>query len=140
MSIEIFNGDASTAASWADAWGDALIETGLRDGLVDWEWHRSQWGVILELAFEDEDAWDRFRQAPTVTGALDAVPDPVSGLIIYRGRGGTGSSRQPRKPRPLAGAGAAALPLPDFDEHAFQAEEFERLARFARDERRLVNR
>lgn len=139
MSIEVFNSPAATAGGWADAWGDSLIETGLHDGLVDWEWHHSQWGVILELAFDDEAAWDRFREAPVVKSALDAVPDPVTGLIIYRGRGGTGSTRQPRKPRPLAGAGAAALPLPDFDEYAWQAEEFTRLARHAREERRLVN-
>lgn len=140
MSIEVFNGDVSTAQTWADAWGDALTEHGLGDGLVDWEWHTSRWGVVLELAFEDEQAWDRFRGSPVVTGALDAVPDPVHGLIIYRGRGGTGSARQPRKPRPLAGAGAATLPLPDFDEHAFQREEIERLAHFAREQRQLVTR
>lgn len=140
MSLEVFNGEASTAESWADAWGDALVETGLRDGLVDWEWHRSPWGVVLELGFEDEAAWDRFRHEAAVTAALDAVPDPVRGLIIYRGRGGTGSTRQPRRPRPLAGAGAAAVPLPDFDEWAFQRDEAERLAQFARDERRLVSR
>ena len=39
-------------------------------------------------------------------GALDSVPDPVNGLLIYRGRGGAAGARDPRKPRP-APAGAA---------------------------------
>ncbi|MGI8794460.1 MAG: hypothetical protein ACR2H3_15020 [Acidimicrobiales bacterium] len=139
MSLEVFNGDSS-ATSWADSWGDALIEAGMQEGLIDWEWHHTRWGLILELAFPEEAAWDRFRALPAVNAALDGVPDPVSGLIIYRGRGGTGSSRQPRKPRPLSGAGAASLPLPDFDVYEFQAREFDRLADFARQRRQLVSR
>ena len=43
----------------------------------------------------------------------DAVPSPTFGLIIYKGRGGSaGSASYPPK-RPLAGAGAVALPIPD---------------------------
>ena len=38
------------------------------------------------------------------------MPDPVSGLLIYKGRGGSAGRVQPRKrPRPLIGSGAAAL-------------------------------
>ena len=40
------------------------------------------------------------------------MPDPVSGLIVYRGRGGNAGRGEPRRPRPLIGSGAAALPLP----------------------------
>jgi len=47
-----------------------------------------------------------------VQAALDAVPDPVSGLIVYKGRGGSAGRLRPRRPRPLAGAGAVALPIP----------------------------
>jgi hypothetical protein len=47
-----------------------------------------------------------------VQAALDAVPDPVNGLLVYRGRGGGAGSVSPRKPRPSAGAGAMALPEP----------------------------
>jgi hypothetical protein len=68
--------------------------------------------VVLELEVPDEAAWEAFRGLPAVAAALDAVPDPVSGLIVYRGRGGSSSRPEPRKPRPLAGSGAAALPLP----------------------------
>jgi hypothetical protein len=68
--------------------------------------------VVLELELADEDAWERFRAGLAVRTALDAVPDPVSGVIVYKGRGGSAGRVQPRKPRPLAGSGAAALPLP----------------------------
>jgi len=47
-----------------------------------------------------------------VRTALDSVPDPVGGLLVYRGRGGSSGASFPRRPRPLAGSGAAALPLP----------------------------
>ncbi|HEX6211700.1 MAG TPA: hypothetical protein VF136_13045, partial [Methylomirabilota bacterium] len=58
-------------------------------------------------------AWERFRASLPVQTALDAVPDPVSGVIVYRGRGGSAGRSQPRKPKPLSGSGAAALPLPE---------------------------
>ena len=47
--------------------------------------------------------------------ALDAVPDPVTGVLVYRGRGGSSGKRNPRKPRPLIGSGSAALPMPEDD-------------------------
>src|SRR6266508_3753861 len=43
----------------------------------------------------------------------DAAPDPVKGLLVHRGRGGAAGTRLPRRPRPLAGAGAVELPEPD---------------------------
>jgi hypothetical protein len=110
-SIEVFDG-ASSAALWAEAHGDMLLESALSSGATDWSWHRHTWGTVLELEFEDAAAWDRWRSLPQVQAALDAVPDPVSGLIIYRGRGGSSGSPRSRKPRPLVGSGSAALPLP----------------------------
>jgi hypothetical protein len=111
MSIEVFDG-AFSARSWSEAWGDQLVEHAITSGATDWAWHHSSWGVIFEIAFADEEAWQRYRDSLPVSTALDSVPDPVSGVIVYRGRGGSSSTRQPRKPRPLAGSGAAALPLP----------------------------
>ncbi len=111
MSIEVLDG-ASSASLWAEAHGDSLIEAAFTGGASDWAWHRHTWGVVLELSFADEAAWDRFRALPAVDAALDAVPDPVSGLIVYRGRGGNAGRGVPRRPRPLIGSGAAALPLP----------------------------
>ena len=111
MSIEVLDG-AFSASLWADAHGDSLIESAFTHGATDWSWHRHTWGVVLELCFEDEQAWERFRALPAVDAALDAVPDPVTGLIVYRGRGGSSGRPDPRKPRPLLGSGSAALPVP----------------------------
>ena len=111
FSIEVLDG-ASSAALWSEAHGDALVETALLSGASDWNWHRHSWGVVLEVAFEDENVWDRFRQLPAVRAALDAVPDPVTGLVMYRGRGGSAGTWVRRPRRPLVGSGSAALPLP----------------------------
>lgn len=111
MSIEVFDGRFS-ASSWSESWGDQLVENALFSGAVDWNWHKSSWGVIFEVAFKDEASWEAYRDSVAVQAALDAVPDPVSGLIVYRGRGGNSGAAKPRKPRPLIGSGAAALPLP----------------------------
>jgi hypothetical protein len=115
MSIEVIDG-AFAANRWADAHGDALIESALRHEATDWNWHRHPWGVVFELEFSDEAAWERYRNSASVQAALDAVPDPVLGLVIYKGRGGSSGTRQPRKPRPFIGSGAVELPLPDLVE------------------------
>jgi hypothetical protein len=110
-SIEVFDG-ASSAALWAESHGDPLLESALSSGAKDWSWHRHSWGVVLELEFADIKSWDAWRALPHVQAALDAVPDPISGLIVYRGRGGSSGTSRPRRPRPLQGSGSAALPLP----------------------------
>lgn len=111
MSIEVLDGVVS-AGSWAETNGDTISEAALGFGATDWAWHRHSWGVVFEVAFADEAAWERFRASDVLTWALERVPDPVSGLIISRGRGGSAGTRQPRKPKPFAGAGAASLPMP----------------------------
>jgi hypothetical protein len=111
FSIEVLDG-ASSASLWSEAHGDALVEAAFLFGGTDWNWHRHTWGVVLELCFEDESLWDRFRALPAVIAALDLVPDPVSGLIVYKGRGGSAGRDVPRRPRPMVGSGAAAVPLP----------------------------
>jgi hypothetical protein len=110
-SIEVFDG-ATSASLWAEAYRDALIETAITTGAADWSWHRHTWGVVFEVAFASEDAWEGYLDQALVRAALDAVPDPLTGLIVYRGRGGSSGSPFPRRPRPLAGSGSAALPLP----------------------------
>jgi len=82
-SIEVLNGPSS-AARWKDAHGAALVEAALTNGAVDWAWQEHPWGVILEVAFLDEWHWDFFYALPAVQAALDAVPDPLSGLAVYR--------------------------------------------------------
>ena len=114
MSIEVLHGELS-AERWQDAYGSFLAEAAVTNGARDWSWHRDHWGVVFQVAFPDEDAWDRFRHLPAVVAALDAVPDRVNGLLIYRGRGGSSGRVVPHRPIPHAGSGAAALPIPQED-------------------------
>lgn len=111
MSIEVLDG-AFSASRWADAHGDSLVEAAITSGASDWAWHRHTWGVVFEVAFADEAAWDRYRALHGVEAALDAVPDPAFGLIFSRGRGGSAGTRDPRRRPLLSGSGAAALPIP----------------------------
>jgi hypothetical protein len=108
-SIEVLDG-AFSAEQWRAAHSAALLEAAVTNGAVDWNWHPHSWGIVLEIAFRDADNWVAFRHLPAVTAALDAVPDPVNGLMIYQGRGGSSSSSDPRRPFPRAGAGAAPIP------------------------------
>ena len=112
MSIEVLDGEMP-AWLWAEAHGDSLVEAALQCDVNEWRWHHFAWGVVLEVDFPDEAAWERFRGSTAVQAALDAVPDRFSGLLIYRGRGGASAPREPRRPRPIAGAGAAAMEFPD---------------------------
>jgi hypothetical protein len=111
MSIEVLNG-AFPATRWKDAHGAFLVEAALTHGARGWFWLQRDWGVVLEIQFRDEADWARFREVPAIQAALDAVPDPVNGLLIYPGRGGSSGRVEPRRPKPRAGAGAAALPVP----------------------------
>lgn len=111
FSVEVFDGSAP-ASAWAEAYQDALVEAALSHGAKDWSWHRHTWGVVFEVCFDDESAWDSYLALPSVVAALDAVPDPLTGLIVYRGRGGGSGAPFPRRPRPLVGSGSAALPIP----------------------------
>ncbi len=67
---------------------------------------------MFEVCFDDEEQWEAFRNLPAVRAALDAVPDPVNGLLVYRGRGGGAGAREPRKPKPVPSASAVSLPEP----------------------------
>jgi hypothetical protein len=108
-SIEVFNGSGSSAMSWRQSYGSALVESALSNGASEWAWVETRWGVVLEVSFAEEADWLRFRGLPAVRAALDGVPDPVNGLLVYRGRGGSAGSRSPRRPRPSPAAGAMAL-------------------------------
>src|SRR5204863_7295947 len=102
FSIEVFDGESS-ASLWSEAYGDCLIEAEFTGGATDWAWHRHTWGVVLELDFDDETQFELFRNLVQVQAALDAVPGPVSGIIVYTGRGGSAGRGQPRKARARAG-------------------------------------
>jgi hypothetical protein len=110
-SIEVLHGPVS-AFRWQEQHDSALIEAALTNGAVDGTWHADRWGVAFEVCFASEDQWDAFRALPAVRAALDAVPDPVGGLLIYRGRGGGAGIREPREPKPAPSASAVSLPEP----------------------------
>ena len=110
-SIEVSHGESS-AFGWQREYDSALIEAALTNGALDGSWHADQWGVAFEVLFEHEEQWEAFRNLPLVRASLDAVPDPVHGLLIYRGRGGGASTREPRRPKRPPAAGAMELPEP----------------------------
>ncbi len=116
-SIEVFHADLS-ARQWKDSYERTLIEAALANGALDWAWHEHRTGVVLEVAFRDDAGWEAFRALPAVAAALDAAPDPVNGLIIYRGRGGASGSRWPRRRGPKPSAGALALTEPAEEQQA----------------------
>ena len=114
-SIEVLDG-AFPATRWQDAHGEFLVEALLTRGGRNWSWHRQTWGIVLEVELADEEAWESFRRLPAVQAALDAVPDPLNGLLVYRGRGGSSGRVTPRPTGPRRGAGAAAAPIPPDDQ------------------------
>ena len=125
-SIEVFHAERLPASRWRDAYEDVLTEAAVTHGALYWEWHEYQYGVIFEVCFGGDEQWEAFRNLPTVRGALDAVPDPVSGLLVYRGRGGAAGARKPRKPKPAPSAAALELEEPEeerrIDRRALRAE------------------
>jgi hypothetical protein len=112
-SIEVFDAAELPARRWRDAYEDKLTEAAVTHGARYWEWHEHRFGVVFEVLFDSDAQWEAFRALPAVRSALDGVPDPVNGLIIYRGRGGGAGPRKPRRPKPAPSASAMALPEPD---------------------------
>lgn len=111
MSVEVFDGSFS-ASQWAESHADQLVEAALIEGALDWNFVRHAQGIVFEVKFEDEEAWQRFQASLSMRWALDAAPDPHTGVIIYRGRGGNPTIFEPRRPKPKQGSGANALPIP----------------------------
>ena len=111
-SIEVFDAEQLPARRWKDSYQDELIEAALTNGAVYWEWHEHRYGVVFEVLFDSDAQWEAFRALPAVRAALDGVPDPDNGLLIYRGRGGAAGSPKPRKPKPAPGAAALELEEP----------------------------
>jgi len=113
-SIEVLHGETS-AFRWQGAYDSEFIEAALTNGAIDATWYADRWGVAFEVCFETAAEWEAFRALPIVRAALDAVPDPINGLLIYRGRGGSSAAGKPRRPRPAPSASAIALPEPEVD-------------------------
>jgi hypothetical protein len=111
-SIEVFDATELPARRWKDSYQDQLTEAALARGAMSWEWHEHRYGVVFEVLFDSDKQWEAFRALLAVRAALDGAPDPVNGLIIYRGRGGGAGPRKPRKPKPAPSASAMSRPLP----------------------------
>jgi hypothetical protein len=111
LTLEVFDSDAA-AWSWRDRHADVLVGAAIGTGARYWEWHEHPYGVALEVCFPDDTAIDAFRASPAVRAALERAPDPVCGVLVYRGRGGGSGSSIPRRPRPRPSAGTIALPDP----------------------------
>jgi|1186.fasta_scaffold41157_2 hypothetical protein len=115
LAIEVFDAEFP-ASRWRRSHEDFLTEAAFTNGASVVDWHVTRWGVVLELCFDSDEQVERYRNLPAVRAALDSVPDPVQGLVVYRGRGGGAGASVPRRPRPVPIAGAAALPEPDPDQ------------------------
>jgi hypothetical protein len=112
-SIEVFDAAQQPARRWKDAYQDELTEAAVTNGASYWEWHEHRYGVVFEVRFDSDEQWEAFRALPAVRSALDGAPDPVNGLIIYKGRGGGAGPRKPRRPKPAPSASSMALPEPE---------------------------
>jgi hypothetical protein len=110
--VEVFSGDKQPASAWRYSYEDMLTAAAISHGALSWDWYDSEYGVVFEVCFATDKQWEAFRSLATVKGALDAVPDPVNGLLVYRGRGGAAGSRKPRGPRPAPSAAAMELAEP----------------------------
>jgi hypothetical protein len=110
--VEVFSGDKAPGSAWRYSYEDVLTEAAVTHGALYWDWYDSQYGVVFEVCFATDEQWAAFRALATVKSALDAVPDPVNGLLVYRGRGGAAGARKPRGPRPAPSAAAMELDEP----------------------------
>jgi uncharacterized protein YdeI (YjbR/CyaY-like superfamily) len=90
----------------------ALIEQGAMQPAGQREVEQAQADGRWDAAYAGQAA----AEVPAdLRAALDAVPDPVSGVLVYPHRGGGDGCRQPARPRPRVAGDAAAQPLPDPD-------------------------
>jgi hypothetical protein len=115
LTIEVLDG-AVPASEWRRSYENVLVESAITHGVTFWDWHDTRWGVVLELVFEDDERLERYRGLPVIRAALDAVPDRLHGLIVYRGRGGGAGALVPSHPRPRPVVDAAPLPTTEPDE------------------------
>lgn len=116
LTVEVFDGE-SAAWAWRDRHADQVVTAALSAGARSWEWHEHRFGVAFEVAFRSEDALEAFRSHPALLAALDAAPDRLNGVLVYRGRGGGAGAGVPRRPRPRPSAGALALPEPPEEDY-----------------------
>lgn len=86
-SIEVAHG-AVSAFGWQRKHDSALTAAALISGARNGVWHADTRGVVFQALFDTDEQCAYFLGLPDVRAALAAVPDPVDGLLIHRGRGG----------------------------------------------------
>jgi len=113
-SIEIMVAERAetSAASWRAAHAPSLTESLVTNRARQWMWTEHTWGVVLEVAFGSEEHWLAWRALPGTQAALDAVPDPVAGLLVHRGHGGACGAYVPRVPSVPPAGQREVLPEP----------------------------
>jgi hypothetical protein len=116
LTIEVFDAEFP-ASAWRRAHDDFLSEAAVTHGASVVDWRGTPWGVVLEVCFGTDEQVERYRGLPAVQAALDAVPDRIAGLLVYRGRGGGSGALVPRRPRPAPVADASPWPDPESQEY-----------------------
>ena len=111
ITVEIIDGQFS-ATLWFEQEGDRLLEAAFWHGASEWARHDLEWGLVVELGFPSQAEWDKCNADPVFLAVLDQVPDPVNGVHVSVGWGGSAGVREPRRPPKLPSAGAVALPDP----------------------------
>ena len=112
-SIEVFDAEQLPARRWKDSYQDELTEAALTNGASTGSGMSTTTAWCSRCSSTSDAQWEAFRALPAVRAALDGVPDPVNGLLVYRGRGGGSGPRKPRKPKPAPGSSAMARPEPE---------------------------
>ena len=111
----VFHGEFA-ASRWQDSYSSALIESAVSNGATEWAWIQHHYGVVFEICLADEAQWERFRNLPAVRAALDAVPNPVNGLlstaVAAAGRARPPAQAAAPRARARSSAGAAGRALP----------------------------
>ncbi|WP_327291454.1 hypothetical protein [Streptomyces sp. NBC_01198] len=107
--MDVEDGAVHTAGGWRDAYAQALAESLITNGASSWRWFEHSWGVVLEVSFAEEEAWAAWYALPGTQAALDAVPDPLRGLLVHRGHGGASGAYVPRVPSATPHADHTAL-------------------------------
>jgi hypothetical protein len=110
LTIEVLDAEAFPASSWQDAHCNDLVEAAVTHGPLlrvagdsvgsSWSW-----------SSPPTRRWSATAACPVVA-SLDAVPDQVRCLMVYRGRGGGAGVLVPRRPRPKPVAMSAEWPAP----------------------------
>jgi len=92
--------------------GDALVEVGHTNLVMDWRSSVWPWDIALELGFAGENDRLPFRNLAVVRATLDAVPDCGAGVLACPGRIGSPGPMVLRGHRHAPASGVAEVSAP----------------------------